>query len=263
VIVLKRRLIFTLLWRDGRFCLSRNFKLQSAGDLDWIKRHYNLQVIAFSIDELVVLNVTRGEKNHRRFADDTRELSRGCFVPLAAGGGVRSIEDARLLLSAGADKIVLNTPLFDQPELVKELAGMFGTQCVVGSIDYRKRNGIPEVATENGSRMITLPLTDVLARVESLGAGEVLLTNIDRDGTGQGYDLSTLDQASAALSIPVIASGGVGRNEHFQEWLERDHGFAAATANIFNFLGEGLVEARRHLAAHGVPLASWDFTWKG
>ena len=135
--MVKKRLIFTLLWQNGHYCLSRNFKLQKAGGLEWIQKHYNFQVIAFSIDELVVLNTTRGDKAMPLFADHLSRLTRGVFCPLAVGGGIRSLDDAALLLRSGADKLVVNTTLFHQPDLVRELAATYGSQCVVASIDFR------------------------------------------------------------------------------------------------------------------------------
>jgi cyclase len=260
--VLKKRLIFTLLWRRGQYCLSRNYTLQSAGDLAWINRHYNFQVISFSIDELVVLNVARREKELPRFAQDLRELCRGSFMPLAAGGGVRSVADAELLLRSGADKVVVNTLVHDAPEVVSEIARHFGDQCVVASIDYKRTTNGLEVFTHDGSRATGLDLMTVVNRVQRLGAGELYVTSMDRDGTGQGYDLDTLDAVASIARTPVIASGGVGKFEHLGEWLVRPHGRAASTANIFNFLGGGLVEARTHLADAGVPMATWDFGWR-
>jgi cyclase len=261
--VLKKRLIFALLWRSGKFCLSRNFKLQQAGDLAWIEKNYNFKVIASSIDELVVLNVTRGEKEMATFAGQVAELTRGCFVPLAAGGGIRSIDDAVLLLRSGADKLVINTPLVQDPALVSALAQRFGRQCVVASIDYRKRDGKDEVFVENGTVATGMTVAEAVSNAERLGAGEVYLTSMDQDGTGQGYDTATLEQVAARSRVPVIASGGVGKFEHLAGWLAHPWASAAATANIFNFLGEGLREARMHIEEQGIPLATWDFTWKG
>lgn len=261
--MLKKRLIFTLLWQKGAYCLSRNFKLQTAGDLTWIKKHYNFQVIAFSIDELVVLNVARGDKGLESFAADVAELTRGCFVPLAAGGGIRSLGDARLLLNSGADKLVVNTPLYDQPDLVRELAQQFGRQCVVGSIDYKRTERGTEVFTQNGARPTGKSVEEAVAHAQGLGVGEIYLTSIERDGTGQGYDMGTLLRAIEASRVPLIASGGVGNFDHLADWLVQERASAAATANIFNFLGAGLIEARHHIAGRGIPLAQWEFGWKG
>jgi cyclase len=261
--VLKRRLIFALLWQKDAFWLSRNFRIQRAGDLAWIEKHYNFQVIADAIDELMILNVSREGRNIDRFANQISELTRGCFVPLAAGGGVRSVEDARLLLRSGADKICVNAPLFDDPQLVRSLAREFGRQCVVASVDYVRRGETTEVMTANGTRGTGLTVREAILRAMEHGAGEVLLTSIEKDGTGFGYDLPVLKEVAAWSSIPVIACGGVGSYQHLSDWLSEPSGLAACTANIFNFLGGGLLEARNHLKSTGVQLASWEVGWRG
>lgn len=260
--MLKQRLIFVLLWRDGKFCLSRNFKLQAAGDLPWINRHYNFRVMASAIDELVVLNVTRGDSGSTgAFAAQVAELAHGCFVPLAVGGRIRSESDAALLLRSGADKLVLGTPLVTDPLLVSALARTFGRQCIVASVDYRAAAGGHRVFVECGATPTGFTVAEAVTNAVRLGAGEVLLTSIDRDGTGQGYDLGVLQEAVKRCDVPIIASGGVGKFEHLSLWLSVPGAHAAATANIFNFLGEGLSEARRHVAESGVSLATWESSW--
>lgn len=260
---LKRRLIFELLWQKDAFWLSRNFRIQRAGDLAWIEKNYNFGVIADCIDELIVVNVSREDKRMDAFAEQLGAVLEGCFVPLAAGGGVRSVDDARALLRAGADKIVVNTPLFEQPELLSELARTFGAQCVVASIDYKRKDGRDEVVTANGTRATGVGVDEAVTRAVMLGAGEVLLCSMDRDGTGQGYDLETLRRVAEHTSVPIIACGGVGGYEHLGDWLSDGRGHAACTANIFNFLGNGLLEARNHLLERGVPLAAWELGWRG
>lgn len=260
--MVKKRLIFALLWQEGAYCLSRNFLLQEVGDLSWLEKHYNFRSIALSIDELIVVNTTRGSaKQTELFASHVKELVRGCFVPVAVGGGIRSAEDARLLLNSGADKLVLNTPLYTQHELVRTLARTYGSQCVVASIDYRRTPTGTAVYMNGGATKTDLSVGEAIRNAQDLGAGEIYLTSMDKDGTGQGYDLEILDVAAAEAEVPVIASGGVGDYEHLAAWLERPRALAASTANIFNFIGAGLVEARKHLDARGIPLARWSFVW--
>lgn len=261
--MLKRRLIFALLWQKDAFWLSRNFRVQRAGNLDWIEKHYNFGVIADAIDELVVLNISREDRRLEAFATQVRALTRGVFVPLAAGGGIRSAEEASVLLRSGADKVVVNIPLFDQPGLVEDLARTYGRQCVVASIDYKRSAIGDEVFTANGTRATGLGVDEAVSRAVELGAGEILLTSMDRDGTGQGYDLEVLRRIAKKSPVPIIASGGVGNFDHLASWLEDPLGQAACTANIFNFLGGGLLEARRHIVARGVALATWEFGWRG
>ena len=138
--MLKKRIIFTLLYDSGNFMLSRNFRLQQVGNLTWLQPNYNFSHIAFFIDELIILDVSRGERNTDNFCETLKKLTSDCFVPIAAGGGVRSIDYARRLLRSGADKIVINTPLFEDQDLVRDLVKEFGQQCVVGSVDIKRDN---------------------------------------------------------------------------------------------------------------------------
>lgn len=255
--MLKRRLIFTLLLRSGVYMLSRNFRLQSVGTLDWIREYYDFDAIAFSIDELVVLNVERGPKDVTSFASHLRELSANCFMPIAAGGGIDTQEDAYRILDAGADKLVVNTTLVDRPELVTTLARTFGSQAVVASIDYRRIEGRPTVFIDRGRRRIDLSLEEVVRRSEELGAGEIYLTSVERDGTGQGYDLETLRRIVDLATVPVIASGGVGHFQHLVDGIKLGRASAVSTANLFNFIEDALTEARRHMRGEGIDLADW------
>jgi imidazole glycerol-phosphate synthase subunit HisF len=255
--MLKKRLIFTLLVADGRFMLSRNFSLQGVGTLDWIHEYYEFESIANSIDELVVLDVSRGERNARQFADLLRELGRRCFMPIAAGGGVRSVDDAKRLLRAGADKVVVNSPLFDDGALVGQLARHFGNQCIVASIDYKREGDSSQAFRRNGAEPTGLSLPQAMQQAQTLGAGELYLTSIAKDGTGQGFDEEFIDQVARTADVPVIASGGAGNFGHLASALQRDSISGASTANLFNFMADGLTEARRHVLEAGVALARW------
>jgi cyclase len=256
--VLKKRLIFTFLVQNGRFMLSRNFSLQAAGDLQWVREHYEFDAIAFSIDELVILDVTRGPSDHGAFAALLEEMGESCFMPIAAGGGVRSVDDARRLLRSGADKIVVNTPLFTDPELVRALVGQFGSQCVVASIDYKRTGAEGLVYIENGSRETGLTVPQAVARAEKLEVGELYLTSMARDGTGQGFDTDYIAPIAEAASVPVIISGGAGQFSHLSKAIQAENIAAVSTANLFNFMGDSLTDAREHMIAQGVRLATWD-----
>jgi cyclase len=179
-------------------------------------------------------------------------------MPIAAGGGIRSRDDAFALLGAGADKLVVNTPLFTSPGLVEELAATFGSQCLVGSIDYRRGPAGTTVYYGNGAVSAAMPVEEAVRLAEGLGVGEIYLTSIDKDGTGQGYDIEALRAVADSSSIPVIASGGVGDFDHFVAGMSLPNVNGASTANIFHFVGEGLREARDHLLGHGIELARWE-----
>jgi cyclase len=256
--LVKKRLIFTLLYDNGFFVLSRNFTLQKVGDLQWLNRHYNFQRIAFSIDELIMLDVSRKGRDVERFCEHVKAMTHGCFVPIAAGGGIRKVSDAKALLDSGADKIVLNTVLHKDTDLVRELISTYGSQCIIGSVDLKKRAGSFHVMVESGLQEIEISASEYIRKICDLGIGEVYLNSIDRDGTGQGYLLETLELIEENIKTPVILAGGAGNHRHLLEGIRLDSVGAVATANLFNFIGTGLPSAREALIAECVPLAKWD-----
>lgn len=238
--------------------LSRNFRLQKVGDLNWLQRNYNFAHIAFYIDELIVLDVTRGQRNHAAFCSTLKQLAAGCFVPIAAGGGVRSIEHARDLLRSGADKVVINSPLFEEPELVRELVREFGQQCIVGSLDCRRQpSGDYRIFTRQGESMVAIAPQLAFEQLSDEMVGEFYLNSIDRDGTGQGYDFGLLELLPENCSLPVILAGGVGNGTHLIAGFQQPRVDAVATAHLFNFIGDGLQRAREALIDQGGALAQW------
>jgi cyclase len=257
--MLKKRLIFTLLYHQGSFMLSRNFRLQKVGSLNWLQRNYDFSHISYSIDELVMLNVERTGTGQEAFCDALKTLAKDCFVPISAGGGIRRVDDAKRLLRSGADKIVVNTPLFESPGLVDSLAAEFGQQCIVGAVDAKRRSGPGVGVWSNcGTVEVADELATCLGRILATPIGELYLNSMDRDGTGQGYDLPLLDALPSVMPIPVILAGGVGNAAHLAAGLADSRVDAVATANLFNFVGDGLKQARRSIIAGGVELPSWD-----
>jgi cyclase len=257
--MLKKRLIFTLLYSQGQFMLSRNFRMQKVGNLKWLQTNYNFSHISFSIDELIILDVTRGERNTEVFCDALKALSEGCFVPIAAGGGVRTIEHARTLLRSGADKVVINSALYGNNDFVSDLASEFGQQCVVASMDIKRTPaGTYQAMSECGSKHHEGTATHWVEKVTRDAVGEIYLNSIDQDGTGQGYDVQILDLLPKDMPKPVILAGGVGNATHLAEGLADPRVDAVATAHLFNFVGDGLKQARKSLIAGGVDLPIWD-----
>lgn len=257
--MLKKRLIFTLLYDRGFFMLSRNFRLQKVGDLAWLQKNYNFSHIAFSIDELIVLDVSRGERDIGLFCEHLKSITEGCFAPIAAGGGIRTIEHARTLLRSGADKVVINTPLFDSQALIGELAAEFGQQCVVASMDVkRSTQGDYQAWTDNGSRCVEGSLAKWFDNVAHCAVGELYLNSMDRDGTGQGYDLNMLEHLPESMPMPLILAGGAGNFHHLAEGLSENRVDAVATAHLFNFVGDGLEVSRARLHEKGFDLAHWE-----
>lgn len=204
-------------------------------------------------DELVFLDISASHEARRTTLEMVGRVAEAIFIPFTVGGGVRAVADAGAALRAGADKVSVNTAAVRDPALVSRLAESFGTQCIVAAVDVKRIGGRLAVMVNGGREETPLEAIDWVARLEGLGAGEILLTSMDRDGTGAGYDLPLLAAASSAASIPVIASGGAGRLEHLAEAFEAGaHGVLAAT--IFHFQGSSLPEARAYLRERGYPV---------
>jgi len=256
--MLRQRLIFTLIYKDGFFYQSRNFRLQRVGNLKWLERNYKFKEIAFSLDEIVVLNTSATQESLKEFASTLSSLVDGVFIPIAAGGYIRKMEDAKLLFENGMDKIVINTILHSNKELVKELVEYYGSQSVLASIDYRLVDGVATVYVENSKSNTFKTLESYVKEVEKLGVGEIYLNSIDQDGTGFGYDLESVRIIAKEVSIPLIIAGGAGNEKHFEEGLSLIGINAVATANLFNFIGDGLPNARKAILNKGFNIASWS-----
>ena len=257
--MLKKRLIFTLLYSDGQFMLSRNFRLQKVGNLKWLQSNYNFSHISYSIDELIVLNVSRGEKESEEFCSMLKQLTEGCFVPIAAGGGIHTIDAARNLLRSGADKVVINSALYENNDFTKQLASEFGQQCVVASMDVKSStDGNYQIWSECGSQCLVGSASQWIEQVVRHDIGELYLNSMDRDGTGQGYDLRLLDLLPTNMPKPVILAGGAGNSTHLTAGIADPRTDAVATAHLFNFVGDGLKQARQSLISNGVALPQWD-----
>lgn len=255
--MLRKRIIFTLIYNNGYFTQSRNFRLQQVGDIVWLEKNYQFQKIAFSVDELVILNASRQPESACEFAKTLSRFRDNVFVPVSAGGGIRMLEDAEKLFQSGADKIVLNTVLFTNSELVKTLVDRYGSQSIVASIDYKKTNDQLDVYIDNGANQIPISLSDYISHVQRLKVGEIYLNSIDRDGTGFGYDVNTIENIKEQIYVPLIIAGGAGNEAHLIDGLRIDEVSAVATANLFNFVGDGLPSARRKMLATDINLASW------
>ena len=238
--------------------LSRNFRLQKVGDFKWLKKHYNFEKIAFSIDELIILDVTREGRDINEFSSVVKEVIKNVFIPVACGGGIRTLNDAKLLLNSGADKIVVNTTLHSDKELINSLVKNYGSQFVIGSVDFQIENDVKKVYIENGELEIDENLEDYLQEVEKLSIGEIYLNSIQKDGTGQGYDIKYLANTLAKITIPIILAGGAGNHLHLIEGLKINSVDAVATANLFNFLGDALPKARTKILEEELQLANFE-----
>jgi cyclase len=248
---LKMRVIPCLDVTDGRVVKGVEFvNLRDAGDPVEMAAIYNRE----GADELVFLDITASSDSRDTMVDVVRRTADQVFIPLTVGGGVRTVNDIRGLLSAGADKVSVNTAALARPELISEGAEIFGTQCITVAIDARRRDGGWEVYTHGGRRPIGLDVVEWAARAAELGAGEILLTSMDRDGTLSGYDLALLEAVSGAVNIPVIASGGAGTLEHFAEALQPGRADAVLAASLFHFGTMRIAEVKAYLHQQGLPV---------
>jgi len=232
---------------NGRVVKGVNFvDLRDAGDPVELAARYDAE----GADEVVFLDITASSDARNTMVDVARRTAENVFIPFTIGGGIRSVDDARALLRAGADKVGVNTAAVDRPQLVAELAGEFGAQCVVVAIDAKNR----QVFTHGGRTPTGLDAVAWAEECERLGAGEILLTSMDRDGTRSGFDLEMTRAVCDATGIPVIASGGVGTLDHLADGALAGGADAVLAASIFHFGQHSVREAKEHLAARGVPV---------
>jgi len=250
--VLKMRVIPCLDVKDGRVVKGVNFvDLVDAGDPVAQARFYDHE----GADELCFLDITASAEDRATLYDVVRRTAEECFMPLTVGGGVRAIEDIRRLLLAGADKVSINTAAVARPEFVREAAQKFGSQCIVAAIDAKQ--GAPgrwEVFTHGGRRPTGVDAIEWACRLVDYGAGEILLTSMDRDGTKSGFDIALTHAVADAVRVPVIASGGVGTLDHLVEGIRDGHATAVLAASIFHFGTYRIAQAKARLAACGIPV---------
>jgi imidazole glycerol-phosphate synthase subunit HisF len=239
--------------KDGRVVKGVRFLgLRDAGDPVEAAKYYDRA----GADELVFLDITASHERRPILLDIVRRTAENAFMPLTVGGGVRTCEDIRQLLKAGADKVSLNTAAIERPAFIREAARRFGSQCVVLAIDAKRRAGSKkkwDVYTHGGRKKAGLDAVRWAKTAERFGAGEILLTSMDRDGVGRGYDLELTRAVSEAVRLPVIASGGVGTLEHLAEGLTKGKADAVLAASIFHFKKHTIKEAKSYLKKKGIP----------
>ena len=249
--MLSKRIIACLDVRDGFVVKGINFEgLKTAGDPADLARRYNAE----GVDELVILDITATIERRRALADTIRAVARELFIPLAVGGGIRTEEDAVAAVEAGADKVSLNTAALSNPSLITTLAERYGSQAVLVAIDAKWDGDRCAVYARSGQMSANREAVEWAREAEARGAGEILLTSIDRDGTKVGFDCRLTAAVSAAVSIPVIASGGAGTLEHFTEVFTSGRADAALAASIFHYAETSVRALKQHLQQQGVPV---------
>jgi len=249
--MLCKRIIACLDVRDGQVVKGINFGgLRSAGDPAELARRYNVE----GIDELVILDITATIEARRALAETIRAVARELFIPLAVGGGIRTEADADAAVEAGADKVSLNTAALANPSLITTLARRYGSQAILVAIDAKKDGDRFAVYARSGQTSANRDAVGWAREAESCGAGEILLTSIDRDGTKRGFDCELTAAVSSAVSIPVIASGGAGTFDDFVEVFTTGRADAALAASIFHYAETSVSALKQHLRVHGIPV---------
>jgi cyclase len=249
--VLAKRIIPCLDVKEGRVVKGVGFvNLKDAGDPVEAARAYDAE----GADELCFLDILASHEERKIFIDVVSRTAEQVFMPLTVGGGVRTLDDIRDLLRAGADKVSINTAAVQRPEFVKEAAERFGTQCIVVAIDAKRSGDSWGVFTHGGRKSAELDAVEWARKMASFGAGEILLTSMDRDGTKEGYDLALTAAISDAVEIPVIASGGAGTLEHLYEGFAKGRADAVLAASIFHYRQHTIREAKDYLRSRGIPV---------
>jgi len=250
--MLKIRVIPTLLWKNFGLVKGVGFdSWRRVGTLLPAIRVYNTR----QVDELVLLDITATEEKRRPDIEVVKEISGECFVPFTVGGGVSSTEDIKNLLRAGADKIVINSAAYRNPQLISEGAKLFGSQCIVASIDAKKNSkGEYFCHSHSGKKNEHIEVSQWACELEKLGAGEIIVTSINNDGAMKGYDIDLIRMVTQTVSIPVIASGGAGNYEDFYKAIDKGKASAVAAASIFHYTQQTPMEAKKYLAKKGVPV---------
>ncbi len=248
---LAKRIIPCLDVTNGRVVKGINFVgLRDAGDPIEISRRYDDQ----GADELTFLDITASSDDRDLILHIIEEVAAQVFIPLTVGGGVRKVEDVRRLLNAGADKVSINTSAVQNPELVEAAADRYGSQCIVVAIDAKRGENGWEVFTHGGRRATGLDAIEWAKKMQSLGAGEILLTSMDKDGTRNGFDLALTRAVSDAVEVPVIASGGVGNLNHLAQGVTQGHADAVLAASIFHYGEYTVRQAKEYMAQHGIEV---------
>ena len=249
--MLKNRIIPCLDVKNGRVVKGINFvDLQDAGDPVEQAKIYS----DGGADEICFLDITASNENRDTIHHVVKETSKKCFVPLTVGGGVRSIEDINKLLNCGADKVSINTAAVKDSNVVLESSKKFGSQCIVVAIDAKKNGDKWEVYTHGGRNNSGLDALEFSKKMEDSGAGELLVTSMDRDGTQIGYDIDLMKKISSMVNIPLIASGGVGNLDHLAEGIKEGNASAVLAASIFHYGKHSVIEAKKYLNSKGIPV---------
>lgn len=247
------------MYANDKFFMSRNFNLQEVGDLNWISNNFQFDSLMRSLDELIIIDISRNNFNKNKYINTVQQITKKAFMPICLGGQIKSIDDVEFLFKNGADKVIINSMYYENPNEVKKIISKFGIQSVVCSIDYKTINNEKIIFTKNGQFNTQQTLKNYIDTIYNLGCGEIILNSINNDGLGNGYDLESLKLAFKKTNVPIIASGGADNSDKLYEGLSQNFISAVNTSNIFNFVFDGLKEAREEIISKGIKLSKWDF----
>lgn len=256
---LKKRLIFTLLYSDGYFCQSRNFRCQKVGNYEWLFNNYKFAKTSSFLDELIIINVSPNSGTYQTFLENVKKIVEKVFIPVAVGGGIYSLERSVECFRNGADKIIINSAIQRQPEIVRQIIDHHGSQSVVASIDYKIINNEPMLFHWDEEMINSeLELSAYINNLTNMGFGEILINSVDKDGTGFGLDIDVIQNVSKNCELPLIVMGGAGKFEHFVPVYPIRKVDAVATANLLNFIGDAIPSVREKLIQKGIELSQFN-----
>jgi len=255
---LKKRLIFVLLYSDGYFCQSRNFRCQKVGNYEWLFKNYKFAKTSRFLDELIIINVSPNLDTYHIFLENVKKIVEKVFIPVAVGGGICSLELSIDCFKNGADKIIINSAIQRKPEIVRQIIDHHGSQSVVASIDYKIINNEPKLFHwDEKETNFEIDLPEHISNLTKMGFGEILINSVNKDGTGFGLDTAFIENFSKNCDLPLIVMGGAGKFEHFVPVYKISKVDAVATANLLNFIGDALPSARGRLIQDGIELSQF------
>ena len=254
-----KRIIYALLYSEGNFFLSRNFRLQKVGDVNWLKSNFGFGETCDFIDELIIINVTKNSKaeDFKKYFNDINILREKIFVPITLGGGIRKLEDAKKCFDNGADKILVNYLAHKDQKTCEKISEIYGEQAISIMVDYKNDKSGINTYINSGNEQ-SKNLESFIESISKLNFGELILNSIDKDGTAAGLDLKSINMIPKNFRNPILLMGGAGKPEHFYETLAQKKVSGIITANLFNFLGKGLEEARNYSIDKNIKLIRFN-----
>lgn len=251
-----KRLIFTLLYEDGYFMYSRNFRLQRVGDINWLLNQYNFFKLSGGLDEIIIINISK-KKNFEKFYKAVEKITTNCFIPVTVGGRIENIETAYKYFDSGADKLLVSKSIQTKKKLVSEIANIFGKQSLVGCLDYTFNREL-RVIYDDGKKYSKYSLNENLRLVNEIGIGELILQSKDYDGTGKGLHQKIIKYIDIKIDMPIIYLGGIGKEDHIIESLKNNKIDSVATANLFNFINSSFNITRKKMIKEKINILKWD-----